>query len=132
MCVATTAASNAALILWSVTQVLYLSRPPLASARASGPNAESVCARGARIAVVDMLFSLVGVCFDYLMTDNRRSGDRDRGGLQKDGLDFQRDLDVIADEQTTGLERHIPGQAPILAVDGGVGAEAGVQVAHRV
>src|SRR5712691_11775351 len=56
---------SAALTLWSVTQVLYLSSPPLASLRASRSVAESVCARGARMVVVDMVSSLNGVCSDY-------------------------------------------------------------------
>src|SRR5947208_11996480 len=47
-------------------------------------------------------------------------------------LDFECNFDVFAHEQAAGLERDVPGQAPVLAVDGRVRAETGVNAAHWI
>src|SRR5438270_1448958 len=57
------------------------------------------------------------------------SGDRDFGG--RDGLDSQFNPGRLADEESTGFESNVPGQAEVLAVDLGGGAEADALVAHR-
>src|SRR5207245_9424209 len=56
------------------------------------------------------------------------SGDRGLGG--RDGLDGQFDTDALADEEPAGLERHVPGEPEVLAVDVGGGAEPDTLVAH--
>src|SRR3989442_8714476 len=57
------------------------------------------------------------------------SGDRGFGG--RDGLDSQFDADALAYEEPAGLERHVPSEPEVLAVDVGRGAEADALVAHR-
>src|SRR5690606_36081569 len=54
------------------------------------------------------------------------------GGLLLDCLDFERDLDLVADQNATALEGRIPGDAKILAVDLSRGAEAAHGLAPRV
>src|SRR5690349_23550480 len=49
-----------------------------------------------------------------------------------DGFDVDFDLQVVADEHATGLESHVPGEAPVLAVDGRFGAEGLALAAPRV
>src|SRR6478672_10520363 len=49
-----------------------------------------------------------------------------------DGRDVELELDLLADEHAAGLERGVPGQAPVLAVDGGRALEADAQVAEGV
>src|SRR5262245_17486665 len=55
----------------------------------------------------------------------RSSGVADRG-------DVELELDLLGDEDAAGLERGVPGQAPVLAVDGRAALEADAQVAERV
>src|SRR3954452_2050292 len=45
------------------------------------------------------------------------------GSVLADGLALNLDLDLLAHHDATGLEGHVPGQAPVLAVDLGVRAE---------
>ena len=47
----------------------------------------------------------------------------DRLGLLDSEVDLE--LDVLAHEPAAGLEAHVPGQAPVLAVDLRGGVEAG-------
>src|SRR5437868_10460820 len=47
-------------------------------------------------------------------------------------FDLDVDFDLLSDEDTAGLERHIPMQAEVLAVDGRRGAEAGAVAAPRI
>ena len=54
-----------------------------------------------------------------------RSGVLDRG-------DVELELDLLGDEDAAGLERGVPGQAPVLAVEGGRALEADAQVAEGV
>src|SRR5437763_16969562 len=58
------------------------------------------------------------------------AGSRDRG-LGRDRLDGQFDADGLADEESAGFERHVPGEPEVLAVDVGGCAEADALVAHR-
>src|SRR6187402_213731 len=53
------------------------------------------------------------------------SGVADRG-------DVELELDLLGDEDAAGLERGVPGEAPVLAVDGGLALEADAGVAERV
>ena len=53
------------------------------------------------------------------------SGVADRG-------DVELELDLVGDEDAAGLERGVPGEAPVLAVDGGLALEADADVAERV
>src|SRR5258706_15362793 len=55
-----------------------------------------------------------------------------QSSLLENRLDVDLDLDRVAHQPSAGLERHIPAQSPVLAVDGGRGAEAGDLVAHDV
>src|SRR5689334_14009326 len=48
-----------------------------------------------------------------------------------DGLALDLDLDLLAHHDATGLESHVPGQAPVLTVDLGVRAEAENTLAVR-
>ena len=61
----------------------------------------------------------------------RVSGWSDRSG-GADRRDVELELDLLGDEDAAGLERGVPGQAPVLAVDGGATLEADAQVAERV
>src|SRR5437763_15828147 len=54
----------------------------------------------------------------------------DRGFGCRDGLDGQFDTGRLADEQPPRLERHVPGEAEILAVDLGGRAKADALVPH--
>src|SRR5438128_645462 len=56
-------------------------------------------------------------------------GDRARG---LDGLDLDRDLDLVADEHAAGLEELVPRQAEVLAVDRRRGGEAGAIAPPRI
>src|SRR5437868_3737240 len=60
--------------------------------------------------------------------------ERGLGGLLDglDGFDVNLDLQVVADEHATGLESYVPGEAPILAVDGRLGAEGLALATPRV
>src|SRR5437016_2299767 len=58
------------------------------------------------------------------------AGSDDRG-LGRDGLDGQFDAGGLADEDAAGLERHVPGEPEVLAVDLSGGAEADAHVAER-
>src|SRR3546814_13950691 len=49
-----------------------------------------------------------------------------------DGRDVELELDLLGDEHATGLERGVPGEAPVLAVDGDLALEAHADVAERV
>src|SRR5438128_6894297 len=49
-----------------------------------------------------------------------------------DHLDFEREPDLFAHEEAAGLERDVPGQAPVLAVDARVRAETRVHAARRI
>src|SRR5439155_16888168 len=49
-----------------------------------------------------------------------------------DHFDFERELDLFADEEAAGLERDVPGQAPVLAVDARLRAETRVHAARRI
>src|SRR6187402_2676810 len=49
-----------------------------------------------------------------------------------DRRDVELELDLLGDEDAAGLERGVPGQAPVLAVDAGAALEADAQVAERV
>ena len=42
---------------------------------------------------------------------------RDLGVLLKDRFEFDRNLDLIADDESAGLERNVVGQTVILAID---------------
>src|SRR5690349_1060632 len=53
------------------------------------------------------------------------SGVLDRG-------DVELELDLLGDEDAAGLESGVPGQAPVLAVDGDGALEADPDVAERV
>src|SRR6266567_8031905 len=63
-----------------------------------------------------------------------------RGGRQGEAgslglasrLDLQLDRDLLSDEHTAGLERLVPGDAPVLAVDLGLGRESRFLVPERV
>ena len=57
------------------------------------------------------------------------SGDGGFGGGH--GLDVQFDAGRLADEQAAGLERHVPGEPEVFAVDFGRGAESDAFVAER-
>ena len=48
-----------------------------------------------------------------------------------DQLDVDLEGDLLGDEQPAGLQQHVPGQAPVLAVDG-AGVEDGTVVGPRV
>src|SRR3546814_16771381 len=48
-----------------------------------------------------------------------------------DGRDVELELDLLGDEHATGLERGVPGEAPVLAVDGDLALEAHADVAER-
>ena len=61
----------------------------------------------------------------------RCAASRDGGLSGRDGLDRELDACGLADEQATGLERHVPGEPEVLAVDVGGGAEADALVADR-
>src|SRR5690606_10618976 len=50
----------------------------------------------------------------------------------RDGRDLERDPDLVADEDATGLEGGVPGEAVLLAGDLGSGGEADAGVAERV
>jgi len=54
-----------------------------------------------------------------------RSGAADRG-------DVELELDALGDEHTAGLERGVPGEAPLLAVDGCGALEADPEIAEGV
>src|SRR5205807_9106562 len=58
------------------------------------------------------------------------AGSDDRG-LGRDGLDGQFDAGGLADEDAAGLERHVPGEPEVMAVDLSGGAEADAHVAER-
>src|SRR5260370_22658562 len=45
-------------------------------------------------------------------------------GLRRDRLEVDLDLDVVAEQEATGLQRLVPGQVEVLAVHPGVGADA--------
>ena len=67
--------------------------------------------------------------------DRRRTGgpagsERESGVL--DGGDVELQLDLLGDEHAAGLERGVPGEAPVLAVDGDLALEAHAEVAERV
>src|SRR5438067_11568138 len=47
-------------------------------------------------------------------------------------LDVELDGDVLADEEPAGLEGGVPGEAEVLAVDGGGGREPGAGAAPRI
>src|SRR5689334_447608 len=49
-----------------------------------------------------------------------------------DGGDVELELDLVRHQEATGLEGGVPGQAPVLAGDGGVALEADPEVAERV
>src|SRR5439155_11700493 len=48
----------------------------------------------------------------------------------RDGLDSQFDTGRLADEESAGFQSDVPGEAEVLAVDLGGGAEADALVAH--
>src|SRR5690349_11607731 len=56
---------------------------------------------------------------------------RARSGVA-DRRDVELELDLLGDEDAAGLERGVPGEAPVLAVDAGAALEADAQVAERV
>ena len=60
----------------------------------------------------------------------RRCGSK-RSGVA-DRADVELELDLVRDEHAAGLERGVPGEAPVLAVDGDVTLEADPDVAERV
>src|SRR6188472_3238029 len=49
-----------------------------------------------------------------------------------DGGDVEVELDLVRHQEATGLEGGVPGQAPVLAGEGGLTLEADPQVAERV
>src|SRR6478735_8938189 len=49
-----------------------------------------------------------------------------------DGGDVELELDLVRHQQAAGLERGVPGQAPVLAVEDGLALEADAEVAERV
>src|SRR4051812_37233188 len=49
-----------------------------------------------------------------------------------DRRDVELELDLVGDEDAAGLERGVPGQAPVLAVQRGAALEADAQVAEGV
>src|SRR2546421_3899128 len=55
---------------------------------------------------------------------------RDGGLAGRDGLHGQFDADRLANEEAAGFETNVPGEAEVLAVDLGGGAEADALVAH--
>src|SRR2546429_3306392 len=63
-----------------------------------------------------------------------RSGRWARSGVCgracRDGLDGQLDTGGLADEESAGFERHVPGEPEVLAVDLGGRAEPDALVAH--
>ena len=61
---------------------------------------------------------------------SRRLGRIGSGALDRADVEVQ--LDPLGDEHAAGLERGVPGQAPVLAVDGGAALEADAQVAEGV
>src|SRR5437764_11060998 len=66
--------------------------------------------------------------FDGVAVTGISSGDRGVAG--RDGLDGQFDAGRLADEESAGFEGHVPGEAEVLAIDLGGGAEADALVAH--
>src|SRR6185312_15959767 len=60
----------------------------------------------------------------------RLPDERPSGGLV--GLDLEDELDLVRDEEATGLEGGVPVEAPVLAVHGRGAVEAGLRVAVRV
>jgi hypothetical protein len=48
------------------------------------------------------------------------------------GLDFEGDVDLLADEQPTRLKRHIPHQTKVSPVNAAAGAEPCPQVSQRI
>ncbi len=50
----------------------------------------------------------------------------------EDRLDLDLDADLLGDDQAAVVERHVPGQAPVLAVDGPGGTEDGAMASPRV
>src|SRR6478752_789965 len=56
---------------------------------------------------------------------------RDGSGVA-DRRDVELELDLLRDQHAAGLERGVPAQAPVLAVDAGATLEADAQVAERV
>src|SRR3954453_20598362 len=57
---------------------------------------------------------------------------RVRRGSLGDGGDVELELDLVRHQEAAGLQRGVPGQAPLLAGDGGVTLEADPDVAERV
>src|SRR5690606_1152708 len=67
------------------------------------------------------------------VTDGRPGPTAERGsGLLGDGADVELDLDLVAHQEAAGLQRGVPGQAEVLAVDLELGLEARPVVAERV
>src|SRR5213076_2395538 len=53
-------------------------------------------------------------------------------GSLRDGGDVELELDLVRHQEAAGLERGVPGQAPVLAGQGGLALEADAQVAEGV
>src|SRR3954454_23399142 len=74
-------------------------------------------------ALVQVNFCRVSVPRGELLPGQRSLGD---------GGDVELELDLVRHQEATGLERGVPGQAPLLAVEGGAALEAEAGVAERV
>src|SRR2546423_4353874 len=71
--------------------------------------------------------------FSSRLSRSSRSGSRRSGdGRLLDGLHVDLDLDLVADQDAAGLQRLIPLQTPLAAVDLGRGVGAGALAAPRI